>query len=114
MSYRGHVERGVVLLDEPARLPDGTNVSVRPLKSTRRPRRHRAGARSARPKDSPAQRTSKRLAQPLADFWTAPTISELARRQRVLLPGSIEALAGSWPRKDSLDEFLDAVRRGRE
>jgi hypothetical protein len=43
MEYRGHVEAGRVLLDDPAALPDGTVVSVRPLKATRKtgPRRRR-------------------------------------------------------------------------
>ncbi|NLF67997.1 MAG: hypothetical protein GX575_02970 [Candidatus Anammoximicrobium sp.] len=30
---RGRVQQGVVLLDDPEALPDGTEVSVRPLKS---------------------------------------------------------------------------------
>jgi len=32
MTYRGHVRNGVVVLDEPADLTDGTPVSVRPLR----------------------------------------------------------------------------------
>jgi hypothetical protein len=34
MTYRGHVKNGSVVLDPPAKLPDGTAVSVRPLKAT--------------------------------------------------------------------------------
>ena len=30
MTYRGHVKNGVVLLDEPVGLPDGTEVDVSP------------------------------------------------------------------------------------
>ncbi len=30
MSYRGHVENGVVVFDQPVALPDGTRVSVEP------------------------------------------------------------------------------------
>ena len=30
MSYRGHVENGVIVLDEPGALPDGTPVNVEP------------------------------------------------------------------------------------
>jgi hypothetical protein len=28
MTYRGHVQNGQITLDEPARLPDGTQVNV--------------------------------------------------------------------------------------
>ncbi|MCG3199024.1 MAG: hypothetical protein GHCLOJNM_03532 [bacterium] len=28
MTYRGHVENGVVILDEPAELPEGTEVEI--------------------------------------------------------------------------------------
>lgn len=31
MSYRGHVENGVIVLDEPVDLPDGTVVEFRPV-----------------------------------------------------------------------------------
>lgn len=31
MTYRGHVENGQVVLDEPAALPDGTTVDVTPV-----------------------------------------------------------------------------------
>ncbi|MCC6798246.1 MAG: hypothetical protein IT366_24245 [Candidatus Hydrogenedentes bacterium] len=31
MTYRGHIENGVVILDEPLSLPDGTTVSVEPV-----------------------------------------------------------------------------------
>ena len=31
MTYRGHVRNGVVVLDEPAELPDGMAVVVTPL-----------------------------------------------------------------------------------
>jgi hypothetical protein len=31
MTYRGHVKNGVVLLDEPADLPDGSAVEVMPV-----------------------------------------------------------------------------------
>ena len=32
MVYRGRVENGVVVLDKPASLPDGTEVSIRALR----------------------------------------------------------------------------------
>lgn len=31
MSYQGHVENGVILLDEPAELPEGTLVRIEPV-----------------------------------------------------------------------------------
>jgi hypothetical protein len=34
MSYRGHVENGVVVLDDPGFLPEGTVVEVDPVEST--------------------------------------------------------------------------------
>lgn len=33
MVYRGRVKQGVIVLDDPGALADGTEVSVRPLKS---------------------------------------------------------------------------------
>jgi hypothetical protein len=44
MTYRGRVKNGVVVLDDPSALPDGTEVSVRPLKS-RQPGRRKGKAR---------------------------------------------------------------------
>ena len=41
MTYRGRVKNGVVVLDDPSALPDGTEVSVRPLKA--RPPRGKGG-----------------------------------------------------------------------
>lgn len=36
MVYRGHVENGVVVLDNSARLPEGTRVSVEPVEDVAR------------------------------------------------------------------------------
>ncbi len=44
MTYRGHIEKGKVILDSPARLPDGTEVSITPI------RRRKATTRSKRKK----------------------------------------------------------------
>ena len=44
MTYRGKVKDGVVVLDEPAALPDGTEVSVRALKGARGPVRRKGSA----------------------------------------------------------------------
>ena len=37
MTYRGHVENGAVVLDEPLELPDGTVVRIEPLTARERP-----------------------------------------------------------------------------
>jgi len=37
MTYRGHVENGVVVLDEPTALPEGTEVAVEPIGTEARP-----------------------------------------------------------------------------
>ncbi|MBM4039632.1 MAG: hypothetical protein FJ290_14080 [Planctomycetes bacterium] len=37
MTYRGHVENGLVVLDEPASLPEGARVRVEPEESEREP-----------------------------------------------------------------------------
>ena len=34
MTYRGHIEKGVVVLDDQVELPDGTEVRVEPLVNT--------------------------------------------------------------------------------
>ncbi len=36
MTYKGHVKNGVVVLDEPAGLPDGAEVEVRPVEEPER------------------------------------------------------------------------------
>ncbi len=37
MTYRGHVENGVIVLDEPADLPEGASVRVELTDDERRP-----------------------------------------------------------------------------
>lgn len=39
MRYKGHIENGAVVLDEPADLPEGTAVSVLPAEKVRSVRR---------------------------------------------------------------------------
>jgi hypothetical protein len=34
MTYRGHVQNGVVVLDNPKALPEGVQVTITPLKRT--------------------------------------------------------------------------------
>jgi hypothetical protein len=40
MNYRGHVKNGVVLLDEPAQLPEGAAVCVELAEETKAPTPH--------------------------------------------------------------------------
>ena len=37
MAYRGHIENGTVVLDEPVDVPEGTAVTVEPLEPVRVP-----------------------------------------------------------------------------
>ena len=37
VPYSGHIEKGAVVLDEPAALPDGTKVTVAPLDDAQAP-----------------------------------------------------------------------------
>jgi hypothetical protein len=46
-------------------------------------------------------------------FWDAPTVQELAQRQRTRPWSDLSELAGDWPAEDSVDEFLAAVKRAR-
>jgi hypothetical protein len=79
MSYRGHIENGVVVFDEPAALPEGAEVRVEPA--------------------SPMS----------VGFWELCSFDELARRQGVVSSGEDEALLGGWPEGERNDGFEDAV-----
>lgn len=46
-------------------------------------------------------------------FWDHRTIDQLATEQGVGPVRSIDDLVGDWPAEESVDEFLDMVRRGR-
>lgn len=54
MTFRGHVKNGKVILDQPAVLPDGTEVDVQPVKQPRAktPR----GGKARKPKNHDALR----------------------------------------------------------
>jgi hypothetical protein len=51
--------------------------------------------------------------QTVTDFWSGPTVDELAAEQGVAAVEDLDALAGDWPKEDSLDEFLESLRRVR-
>jgi hypothetical protein len=84
MTYQGHIEKGLVVLEQPVPLPDGTPVRVEPLG----------------------------LAP--ADFWQSCSLDELARRQGVSAPGAVEDLLTGWPTDELNDGFEDAFLRWRE
>jgi hypothetical protein len=75
MNFQGHIEKGMVVLDHPLPLPDGTGVRVEtvvPLST---------------------------------DFWQSPSLDDLAQLQGVSGPRSFEDLLGGWPADELQDEF---------
>lgn len=84
MSFRGHVKDGIVVLDQPLALPDGTPVLVEAV--------------------GPAA----------ADFWRSPSLDELVAEQGVSAPASFEALAGGWPPDELHDDFHEVLATWRE
>lgn len=79
MSIHGHVQNGMVVLDQPLPLPDGTRVRVEPV------------------------------AGPDERFWHSPSLDELARQQDVAKPASVENLLGGWPADELDDQFEQAI-----
>ena len=75
MSFQGHIEKGMVVLDQPLPLPDGTLVRVEAI--------------------TPVP----------TDFWQPSSLDELARRQGVSAPASFEDLLGGWPKDELHDDF---------
>ena len=84
MRFQGHVEKGMVILDQPLPLPDGTPVRVEPI------------------------------AVAPSDFWQSNSLEELARRQGVTAPEGVEDLLGGWPADERDDDFEETLLRWRE
>jgi hypothetical protein len=84
MSFRGHIENGLVVLDQPLPLPDGTPVRV------------------------------EAIAPIPADFWQSCSLDELAERQGVSSPRSLEDLLGGWPSDELNDDFEETFLSWRE
>lgn len=59
MSLQGHIENGVVVLDEPLSLPNGTVVRVEPVEASR----EKAGAWGPVVADTDQPRTMQQMAQ---------------------------------------------------
>jgi len=84
MSFQGHVEKGLVVLDAPLPLPDGTPVLVEPITTAQ------------------------------ADFWRCSSLDDLAERQGVSVPRSTGDLLGGWPSDELDDDFEKAFLQWRE
>jgi len=50
---------------------------------------------------------------PIPGTWENKSAEQLLREQQVKPVSKMTDLAGDWPAEDSLDEFLDRVRKGR-
>jgi hypothetical protein len=84
MNFQGHVENGMVILDQPLPFPDGTPVRVEPI------------------------------ALNSGSFWQSLSLDELARQQGVRPPASVDDLFGGWPTDeldDAFEENLHTWRR---
>ncbi len=51
MTYRGRVKKGVVILDDPKALPEGTEVTVRPVKPRAKPAKAGEKNKAAKPQE---------------------------------------------------------------
>ena len=84
MSFQGHVEKGMVVVDQPLPLPDGTPVVVEPIPTAS------------------------------VDFWQSYSLDDLAQRQGISAPRSLNELVGGWPTDELNDDFEEAFLRWRE
>ncbi len=83
MSFLGHIEKGMVVFNEPVPLPDGTDVRVEPI------------------------------ADAASDFWRSRSLDDLARQQGVGALTSLDDAQGGWPDDELNDGFEAAVARWR-
>jgi hypothetical protein len=65
MTYRGHIQNGQIILDEPADLPEGTRVSVEPLAQSSATQSGSAAAilSALEPWDGPAEELDRLMAE---------------------------------------------------
>ena len=92
MDFRGIFDHGVIRPTEPVALPEGTEVECRRVSAPNGT--HTGGGGADR-------------------FWAAKSVEELAHEQRTLPGTSASDLRGDWPAEESIDDFLDAVRKER-
>jgi hypothetical protein len=83
MSFQGHIEKGMVVLNQPLPFPDGTPVRVEPVVLT-----------------SVANGESLSLV-------------DLAKQQRIAIPRSVDELMGGWPADEVNDGFQQALEQWR-
>jgi hypothetical protein len=83
MNFQGHVEKGMVVLDQPLPFPDGTPVRVEPIAPTS------------------------------CSFWESLSLDDLAKQQGVGVPPSLEELLGGWPTDELDDDFEQALEQWR-
>ena len=88
MDFRGVFSNGVIRPIEPVQLPNGTEVDCHPVNGS---------ASNSRPND----------------FWRGSSLQELATEQGVAPISNVADLRGDWPAEESLDDLIDAVRKGR-
>jgi len=107
MTYRGHVENGTVVLDEPGHLPEGAQVEVALVEPI-----------DAAVGDGPvptlcqgieSARVPTQAAPFPGDFWASPTVDQLAESQGVRPIEGVHLLFGTWPGEDD-DGFEDEIR----
>ncbi len=80
MSYQGHIEKGMVVIDQPLPLPDGTPVRIELMSHVN------------------------------MDFWQSTGFEELARRQGLSQPIAVEDLVGGWPSDEIDDGFEEVLQ----
>ena len=83
MNFQGHVEKGMVVLDQPLPFPDGTPVRVEPIALTS------------------------------GSFWHSLSLDDLAKQQGVAVPSSVDELLGGWPTDELDDDFEQALEQWR-
>jgi hypothetical protein len=104
MSYPGRVKDGVVILDPPTELPDGTRVRVQPVAEDMAGATGDTGPRPAQPQPDPIDSSA---------YWRSPSFGELAAEQNVQIPTTFEDALGGWPDDEADDGFEDAVAQWR-
>lgn len=95
MVRRGYIHHGMIQPIGPLDLPEGSLVVFQPL-------------------PGPAGLDGDEHGFSSHAFWDESGLEELARRQGTNPCRSLEDLRGDWPMSESLDDFQEAVRRGRE
>jgi len=105
MTYRGTFRKGVIVLEGPVTLADGTAVEVRPLARAAR-RGARGASGTSKPRGSKKGNTSSRRG---GSRQAESSVDRVAREQGVTRVVPFDELLGGWPRGEEADGFEDAV-----